>query len=299
MNRPKLLAVVGPTAAGKSALALRVAEAAGGEIVSADSAQVYRGMDIGTAKPSPEEQSRVPHHMIDLADPSEAYSVGRYQKEARGAIGSVLSRGRLPILVGGSGLYVNSITYGLDLSERPEADPALRRELSALPGGELYERLRQADPQAAARIHPHNRVRVQRALEIALSGREVPYDFDADRSEYDLTILGIMLPRDELYARINARVDQMMAAGLEDEVRVLYARYGNAGALQAIGYKELVSFLEGRLSSIEAAAELIKRNTRRLAKRQLTWFRRDPRIVWLNPDQAGLAEILERMEQQT
>lgn len=296
MSRPKVLAVVGPTAAGKSELALRLAEATGGEIISADSVQVYRGMDIGSAKPSPAEQKRVPHHMIDVADASEEYSVGRFQTEAREAIASVHGRGRLPIVVGGSGLYVNAITYGLDLSCRPEADPVLREALAQLTPEELYRRLAEADPEAAARIHPNNRVRVQRALEIALSGRAAPYDFESDRSEYSLAILGVVRPRAELYERINARVDQMMAAGLADEVRSLYARCRGARALQAIGYKEIIACLEGKVGTLEEAAELIKRNTRHFAKRQLTWFRRDPRIKWLEPEGQAAEEIAGHLE---
>lgn len=297
MSKPRLIAIVGPTASGKSALALELAEKLGGEIVSADSMQVYRGMDIGTAKPSREEQQRVPHHLIDIAEPNETYSVGRYQADACRAIASVHERGTVPILTGGSGLYVNSITHNLDLSARQEPDPALRRELGELGGEELYLRLQQEDAQAAARIHPHNIVRVRRALEIALSSPEVPYDFDRWDTPYDLRIAAISRPREELYERINRRVDQMMEQGLAAEVEGLYRRFGSGGsALQAIGYKEIIAYLEGRLGSLGEAADLIKLNTRHFAKRQLTWFRRDPRIVWLGSPQeqeAWISEVLE------
>ena len=297
MNKPRLLAVVGPTASGKSDLALELADRLNGEIVSADSMQIYRGMDIGTAKPSKAERERIPHHMIDIVDPDCSYSAGRFQREALGAIASVHSRGKLPILVGGSGLYVSSITYRLDFSARPAADPELRRSLDALSAGQLYDRLQQADAGAAARIHPHNLVRVRRALEIALSGGSGSYDFGRERDDFDVTIIGVDWPRQKLYERINWRVDDMLKRGLYDEVKSLYDCFGaDTNAMQAIGYKEIVSLLQGRTNTLAEAVDQIRLNTRHFAKRQITWFRRDRRITWLPGEADTVDSALHRIE---
>ena len=295
--KPRVLAIVGPTASGKSDLALAVAQRTGGEIVSADSMQIYRGMDIGTAKPSREEQQRIVHHMIDIVDPDCSYSAGRYQQEACRAIADIEKRGHLPILVGGSGLYVNAVTCGLDFSSRPQADPELRARLEKMSGEELYRRLLQIDQKAAARIHPHNIVRVRRALEIAMTAPDASYDFEQVNSAYDFTIIGLMQDREELYSRINRRVDIMMERGLADEVRTLVNRFGtDSNAMQAIGYKEIISFYQGELSSLQDASDCIKRNTRHFAKRQMTWFKRDSRIRWLKAS-TGPDTVLELLKQ--
>ena len=299
------LALVGPTASGKSALALEVACGFGDvEIVSVDSMQVYRGLDIGTAKPTPEDQARVRHHLIDVADPSEQWSVARFQKEARAAVADIEARGRRALLVGGTGLYVQAVVDDLTF---PGEDLDLRAELEAWtaePGGvaAAYTELSTADPSAAARIDPHNVRRIVRALEvIRLTGR--PFSsFGPGVSAYGATafpvaMVGIWLPRAELARRIALRFAVMREQGLLDEVRGLAADTGGMSrtARQAIGYKELLAHLEGEEPSLDAALDTAVRRTRAFARRQRMWFRRDPRITWLgttaNPER-GLPALL-------
>ena len=288
------IAIVGPTAVGKSAAAESVALALGGEIVSADSMQVYRGMDIGTAK-TPEAERRVPHHCIDIAEPGSAYSAALFQADARRAIEDISDRGLTPVVCGGTGLYIRAV---LDEMTFPEGDldtPARRRyedrAVDLGPDG-LHALLRERDPDAASAIHPHNVRRVVRALEMAEAG--VSYADQAARfsvrtMHYPGTrYFGLTMERRELYDRIDRRVDAMIASGLPAEVEALLAA-GLRSALtaaQAIGYKELVSVIDGA-EDLAVAVEAIKRGTRRYAKRQLTWFRADPRIVWL--DVTGLS----------
>jgi tRNA dimethylallyltransferase len=297
-SRPgPVLAVVGPTAAGKTELALSVAERLGAEVVSADAMLVYRGMDIGTAKPTPEERARVPHHLVDLVDPGEEFSVARFQPLARAAIAEVLGRGRLPLLVGGSGLYFHAV---VDDFVFPPTDPAVRARLEAeaaavgLP--ELYRRLAATDPAAAARIQPANLRRTVRALEvIELTGR--PFSsfraaMDAPVSRYRLTVLGLDPGPERLAARVAERVAAMAEAGLADEVRRLAGRPLSRTARQALGYKELLDAME-RGSPLDQALEQVVRRTRAYARRQLAWFRRDPRVRWSTlppgPDRVGWA----------
>lgn len=289
----KVLAVVGATASGKSALALRLAERFGGEILSCDSMQVYRGMDIGTAKPKREELARVPHHLIDIADPREPFSAADYAAAANIALREVAGRSRLPVFCGGTGLYLSAVLGGRHRNA-PGADPALRERLLAeaeREGGaeELYRRLSACDPASAAAIHPHNLRRVIRALEIFETTGRTKSELDAESrkapSPYDCLFLGIDFPsRDLLRERIDRRVDEMAAAGLEQEVRRLAA----AGALDpettagmAIGYRQFFPYLEGRISLPDVFAE-IRTATRQYAKRQMTWFRAMPEIHWLN-----------------
>lgn len=279
----QVLVIIGPTASGKSALALQAAEQFSGEIVTADSMQVYRGMDIGTAKPSLAEQDAVRHHMIDITEPSEKYSVGRYQTEARAVIADIRRRGKLPILAGGSGLYIHAITHDLQLGDRPGADEKLRAMAAEMTDAQLYKELQDKDPQSAARIHPHDRRRLLRALEMAQTGGRLPYRFLDPADHYDFVITGLTMPREELYARINQRVDRMMEAGLPEEVRGLLERFTpDCTAMQAIGYKETAAYLHGQIGSIDEASELIKKNTRHFAKRQMTWFRREARTEWMD-----------------
>ncbi|BCV21203.1 tRNA (adenosine(37)-N6)-dimethylallyltransferase MiaA [Moorella sp. Hama-1] len=298
-----LAAIVGPTATGKSAIALQVASHLGAEIISVDSAQVYRGMDIGTAKLTPEERvghdgQPVPHHLIDIVDPDEPFSVADYQALARQAIGDINARGRLPILVGGTGLYYQAVVDPYRFT--PEGgDPRVRRELEELAirfGNEyLYERLQRIDPEAARRIHPHDRRRLVRALEVyQTSGQPISAALAWRRRQetpYRLAAVALTMPRPLLYERIEARVDAMLARGLVEEVARLLARYDyRLPALQALGYKEIGAYLRHEMS-LEEAVALLKRNTRRLAKRQLTWFRRDKRLRWWEVDPARIKEI--------
>lgn len=285
-----VIAVVGPTASGKSAVADLVAEALGSEVVSADAMQVYRGMDIGTAK-TPVSERRVPLLLVDVADPTEPYSAALYQRDSRRAIDRLRAEGRVPVLCGGTGLYVRA---ALDEMEFPrgEVDGAARQRYQDLAGNlgpeGVHALLAERDPESAALIHPHNVRRVVRALEMLDEG--VSYarqsaGFSEPREHYPSLQFALTMDRARLYARIDARVDAMMRAGLLDEVRGLMDA-GAADALtsrQAIGYKELIDALEGRCT-IGEAVDLIKLRSRRYAKRQLSWFRRDPRITWLDMD---------------
>jgi tRNA dimethylallyltransferase len=289
-----MLAVVGPTASGKSAAALVLAEDLGSEIVSVDAMLVYRGMDIGTAKPTAEERARVPHHLLDLAEPSERFTVARYQECARGALAGVAS----PLLVGGSGLYFRAVID--DLSFPPE-DPVVRASLEAeaddLGADELYRRLADTDPVAAARIEPGNVRRIIRALEVtAISG--APFSsFAAAWDRYDaerVRVAGIRIDREVLARRIGERVLAMLREGWLEEVRALVDRGFGAWltATQAIGYAELAEHLDGRLSLDEAAERTVKR-TKGLARRQMAWFRRDPRIRWFDAGAGGALEVVD------
>jgi tRNA dimethylallyltransferase len=294
--RPELtVAVVGPTAAGKSALSLRVAEAVGGEIINADSMQLYRGMDIGTAKLTVPERAGVPHHLLDIWDVTQAASVSEYQNLARQAIAQIHARGRVPILVGGSGLYVRA---AIDKLEFPGTDPGLRAiledELAQVGAPALHARLATTDPAAAAAILPSNGRRIVRALEvIQLSGRPFSATLPQYESVYDAVQIGVELPRAELDQRIADRVTRMWQLGLVNEVRQLGAvglRDGRT-ASRALGYAQVLRFLDGELSEDEAAAQTVLA-TRRFVRRQESWFRRDPRIQWVSgtgPDALSLA----------
>ena len=284
---PVVLALVGPTATGKTAISLAVAPALCAEIVSVDSMQVYRGMDVGTAKPTPEEQRRVPHHMVDIADPGKPFSVATFQRAARSATDAILMRGRTPLLTGGSGLYYRAL---VDELEFPPTDPAVREAIGAGDPDELVNRLRQRDPDAAERIDPANLRRVVRALEVMeLTSRRFS-DFrsawDRYESRYDLVAAGLRIPTGELETRIRARVTDMFERGLVDEVRALLDR-GFRSALtapRAIAYPETVALIDGTMTRDEAVEHIV-RNTRRYARRQLSWFRADPRIHWFDaPD---------------
>ena len=292
-----VVAIVGPTASGKTALALGLAErlGVGLEVVSADAMLVYRGMDIGTAKPTPAERASVPHHLVDIVDPEEEFSVAGFQPLARAAIADVLARGRLPLLVGGSGLYFHAV---VDDFAFPPTDPAVRAGIEAeaaeLGLAAMYERLAALDPAAAARVQPANLRRIVRALEvIALTGK--PFSsyraaMDHPAARYELRILGLDPGQAALAERIDRRVAAMAAAGLVEEVRGLAGRALSRTARQALGYKELLDAFEAGTDVDEALAAIALR-TRRYARRQLAWFRRDARIRWstLPPGSAQLA----------
>ena len=282
-----ILFIVGPTASGKSKLALEMAGLLDGEVLSADSMQVYRGMDIGTAKPLHREQRAVRHHLIDIASPSRSFSAFDYRKLALKKIAGIIRRGRVPIVAGGSGLYVRALLQGF--SGQPGQSVAYRKKLSCQVKKSglksLYESLRKIDPAAAAKINPGDQKRIIRALEIhRLSGKKVS-DWYKKRETladlgYEPVVIGIAKDRQELYGAINARVDAMFRKGLVREVLKLSKGRFSRTAAQAVGYKEIRSALKGKMS-LEQARELIKRNTRHLAKRQMTWFKKEPGIEWM------------------
>jgi len=284
-----LLCILGPTAVGKTEIAIAIAEKLDAEIVSADSRQIYQYMDIGTAKPTPSEQARVRHHLIDCVAPDERFSVADYQRAADMAIQDIQSRGKQAMLVGGAGLYFRAVVDGL--FDGPDADPEFRARLRAkvqeFGSNVLHSRLSQVDPESASRIHPNDLIRIIRALEVyEKTGKtisELQKEWNRARPRYSFIAFGINRERQELYQRIEIRVDKMLAAGLLEEVKSLIARgYDkNLPSMQGFGYKELIDYLDGKCDW-DTAVNLLKRNTRRFAKRQLTWFRNDPRIEWIN-----------------
>lgn len=286
-QKPVVLALVGPTATGKTALAFQIARLLPVEVVSADSRMVYRWMDIGTAKPTPAELQRLPHHLIDVVDPDEPYSVALYQRQALAAIARIHARGRLPLLTGGTGLYVRAVCDGLRIPAVPP-DVALREALEARARAEgwqsLATELAEVDPVSASQIEPRNVRRVIRALEVyRATGTPFSQWQLRDPVPFDTTFIGLDLPRDLLYQRIDARVDGQVAAGLIEEVAALHRR-GFAPSLPAMvgfGYRELGAFLMGQLARGEAIDQY-KQATRRYARRQMTWFRPDQRIHWLD-----------------
>jgi len=290
-NKPFVLAVVGPTASGKTWLGVELAKIYGGEVISADSMQIYKGMDIASAKPTEDEKQGIPHHLVDFLDRDVSFSAADYVAMANEKIQEVLSRGRLPIIVGGTGLYVDSLLENVKFSEGG-SDEAYREELYAFAkknGNEaLYARLVETDPEAAESIHPNNLVRVIRALEVCkVTGRrfsELKKESKLVESPYDSLILGLNYEnRQTLYDRIDLRVDEMVKAGLVEEARQLWQESGMKTAANAIGYKELIPYFEGKMP-LDDCISTIKQETRHYAKRQLTWFRRNQRIEWIMLD---------------
>jgi tRNA dimethylallyltransferase len=297
MEQP-LIAILGPTAVGKTALSIKLAEELCGEIVSADSRQVYRGMDIGTAKPTADERRRVPHHLLDVVQPDEPFTLSEYQHRAYAAIADIHARGRVPFLVGGSGLYVRAVLEGLSIP-RVAPNLARRTELEREDAAALYARLRQIDPVAAERIDPRNKRRVIRAIEVCeTTGKPISAQQKREEPHYRVLRIGLTLPREELYRRINARVDQMIAAGLVDEVRGLLARGYSAEvpAMSGLGYRQIELYLRGSIS-LDEAVRMLKRDTRRFVHHQYSWFRLDDaRICWFDLTTAGYAEIRDAVE---
>ena len=290
-EKPRVAALVGATAAGKSAVALTLAGSLGAEIVSADSLQIYRELDIGTAKPSLAERAQVTHHLIDVADPPEPYDAARYSGEGRAVLAALHRRGVPPLVVGGTGLYLKALLAGLFVEGSPETPirDRLRRDLGAQGLPALYARLLRLDPDTAARLHPHDTYRILRALEVLeATGRPLSDLIAAHRfadAPYEVLKLGLALPREELYRKIDLRVEVMLAAGWLEEVEDLLGRYPpDLKPLQALGYRHLINFLTGRWSW-EETLTLLARDTRRYAKRQLTWFGSDPEIRWFHPEQ--------------
>lgn len=287
MNR-QIIIIAGPTAVGKTEYAIETAKAIDGEIVSADSMQLYKYMDIGSAKPSKSELAQVKHYLVDQIDPREKFSVAKYQRLAKAAILEIFAKGKTPVISGGTGLYINSLMYEMDFAAGP-ADDLLRKQLEQLASEKgreyLHMELARLDPEAAARIHPNNTQKIIRAIEAARNGSKVK-SFDnasVPTADYDVLLAGLTRDRAELYDRINTRVDMLVSQGLADEVASLMQMglgYDDI-SMKGIGYKEIIGFYEGRYS-LDEAIELIKKNTRHYAKRQLTWLRRYDIIKWFN-----------------
>lgn len=289
----KGLVIAGPTGVGKTDLSIKLAKLLNADIISADSAQIYKGMDIGTAKITAEEMQGVKHYMLDVVEPIKKYSVGDYQTAVDNILNEKERENKNIILTGGTGLYIGSITEGL--SDLPAGDPILREELLKLDSEELYKKLMELDPQAAEDIHINNRRRVERALEVCmLTGDKFSVLSKKNIKNNNYNFLKVALERDReyLYERINLRVDIMLEKGLEQEVRALYEKYGeNLRKINIIGYTELIEYFNGQVS-YEEAVENIKRNSRRYAKRQFTWFKNDPTYVWFDLDKLSEEEII-------
>ena len=289
----KGLVIAGPTGVGKTDLSIKLAKLLNADIISADSAQIYKGIDIGTAKITVEEMQGVKHYMLDVVEPIKKYSVGDYQTAVDNILNEKEKENKNIILTGGTGLYIGSITEGL--SDLPAGDPILREELLKLDSEELYKKLMELDPQAAQDIHINNRRRVERAVEVCLL---TGYKFSVlskkniKNNNYNFFKVALERDREYLYERINLRVDIMLEKGLEQEVRDLYEKYGeNLRKINIIGYTELIEYFNGKVT-YEEAVENIKRNSRRYAKRQFTWFKNDPTYVWFDLDKLSEEEII-------
>ena len=285
--KEKILVILGPTATGKSHCAIEIAKKYNGEIISGDSMLVYKGMDIGTAKPTAEELAAVPHHLVNILPPDASFSVVDFKQQAERLITEITARGHLPIIAGGTGLYIKALLEGYAFNEAEE-DSELRRELereATEQGAQaLHERLRELAPQEAERIHPNNVRRVIRALESALQGESV-HQYGAAEMPYNALVIGLNMERQALYARINRRVDLMLEAGLEQEVHGLLQQgvHPDCQSMQSIGYRQMVWYIDAGLPYAEAV-EKLKQATRNFAKRQLTWYKKMPYIHWLQLD---------------
>ncbi|MBQ2957154.1 MAG: tRNA (adenosine(37)-N6)-dimethylallyltransferase MiaA [Clostridia bacterium] len=304
MDKPRLIVIGGPTASGKSAAAVRLCQRIGGQVISSDSMQIYRGMDIGTAKPTEEEMGGIPHHLLSIAEPGEKYSAAAYRELATQAIQSVYASGEQPVVCGGTGLYIDALTKPMSFAEHNE-DETLRKELSALSETmvgkmRLHQMLKEIDPESAARLHINDVRRVIRAIEVyRTTGRTITEQTRLDKEregDYSVVMFALEWPREILYDRINKRVDVMIKNGLIDEVRTLLNNGLSEGstAMQALGYKEIVAALNGRISMNEAIDD-IKQGSRHYAKRQLTWFRRDERVHWIQASGKSLDQIVDEM----
>ena len=304
MKQP-LIVLTGPTAVGKTSLSISLAKAVNGEIISADSMQVYKKMDIGSAKIRPEEMQGIPHYLVDVLEPEEEFHIVKFQQMAKKAMEDIYSRGKIPILVGGTGFYIQAVTKDIDFTEAQQEND-YRKELEALAeekGGEhLHEMLRKVDPVSADAIHAHNVKRVIRALEFYhQNGSPISAHNEEQKqheSPYNLAYFVLNMPRELLYERIDLRVDQMMKEGLLEEVSRLKEEGCHRGmvSMQGLGYKEILAYLDGEYP-LEEAVRVLKRDTRHFAKRQLTWFRREQEVTWVNKDQFSYQEdqILDHM----
>lgn len=299
-SRENLMVIVGPTAVGKTAISIKLAKILNGEIISADSMQIYKYMDIGTAKVTPEEMEGIPHYLIDVVYPDEEFTVADYKELAEKIISDINKKGKIPIVVGGTGLYVNSLVYDLNFTKVPPNEKIRKRlnELADKYGNEyIHNMLEKIDKESSKRIHVSDRKRIIRAIEIyevtGIPMSEQNRDFRKQNDRYNLAMIGLNMDRDKLYERINMRVDKMIENGLIAEVaNLLKMGYTKElTSMQGIGYKEIIKYLEGELT-LEESIELIKKGSRNYAKRQLTWFRRDSRIKWFNLDEYSNLDIL-------
>ena len=290
MNKPKVIVICGPTASGKTALSIELAQKINGEIISSDSMQIYKDMDIGTAKPMKEEMQNIKHYLIDFVEPNQRYSVAEFKKDAEKAIEEILQKGKTPIVVGGTGLYVDSLIYGIEYQDI-EFDGKYRKQLEERVEKEgletLYNEAKNIDPQAVEKISTNDQKRILRILEIykATGKNKTEQEIESRKNgvKYDYKVFAINMDREKLYERINKRVDIMIESGLVEEVESLLKKYNEfPTAIQGLGYKEVVEYLQGKLSK-EEMIEKIKRETRRYAKRQLTWFRKNKQTIWIQP----------------
>jgi tRNA dimethylallyltransferase len=305
--KQNVLVIIGPTAVGKTKLSIEMAKRYNGEIISGDSMQIYRGMDIGTAKIAKEEMEDIPHHLIDIKEPFESFSVAEFQELVRAKIAEIAKKGKLPIIVGGTGLYIQSVIYDYQFSD-VSGDEAYRLQLEERVkevGNEaLHQELKEIDPGSAAQIHPNNGRRVIRALEIYHLTGKTMQEYQSQQQPdllYNTAIVGLTMNRDQLYERINLRVDMMMDEGLLPEVKALYQQgLRECQSIQAIGYKEIYEYLDGKVT-LDEAVENLKQNSRRYAKRQLTWFRNKMKVEWFDVSNVNnfskkIAEISQYVE---
>jgi len=284
---PQLIVLAGPTASGKTSLSLHLAERYNGEIVSCDSVAVYRDMEIGTAKPDRADRERLPHHLIDVVDPTEGFTAGDYSRQARAALGEIVARGRVPIVTGGTGLYLRALIDGLFAG--PQRSESLRERLKLSDKkrgrGWLYQILMRLDPKSAERIHPHDKPKLIRALEICIAARQpMSQAWEQGREAlkgFRILRIGLEPDRDYLYQRINKRAAEMFRAGLVEETKMLLEKYGEARPFDSLGYKQARGLIRGQLREMDAIA-LAQQGHRNYAKRQLTWFRREPDMYWLH-----------------
>lgn len=300
--KPKVVVIVGPTASGKTAVSIELAKKINGEIISADSMQIYKYMDIGTAKPTLDEMQGIKHYMLDVVMPDETFNVAKYKKMAEDAIEEILKKGKVPIIVGGTGLYVNTLVDGIEFADVP-GDEEYKNELIEKAYREgamsIYKELEKVDSESAKKIDPNNIRRVARALEIyKVTGKtKTQLDIESRKEvKYDYRLFGMEWDRETLYNRIDLRVDKMIEAGLVNEVRNVTEKFKISNtAVQGLGYKEVIEYLNGNIS-YEEMIEKLKLETRHYAKRQLTWFRRDKRIKWIKPDENATCVIINELQ---
>ncbi|QQK76302.1 tRNA (adenosine(37)-N6)-dimethylallyltransferase MiaA [Salicibibacter cibarius] len=302
MKKP-IIAIVGPTAVGKTTVGIEIAKDFSGEIINGDAFQVYRGLDIGTAKVSEDEKEGIPHHLIDILDPTDTYSAARFRQDAQREVENIIARGHQPIIVGGTGMYIKGLTADWSFSGTAR-DESLRARLEARATEEegvdrLHDELRGLDPDAAKRIHPRNVRKVIRALELIYGGKHPPAPVQSENpnaKSHQVIMIGLTMDRASLYERIETRVDQMIAEGLLSEVRALYdAGIRYTQSMKGIGYKELVAYLDGDYSWSEAIRQL-KKNSRRFAKRQLTWFRNKEQVIWFEMGEEAKQNVMEKIK---
>ena len=298
-KKGSLIVITGPTAVGKTELSVALAKKIDGEIISADSVQVYKHMDIGSAKITKAEMQGIPHHLIDICEPGEAFNIARFKELSKQAVNEIFSRGKIPIIAGGTGFYIQSLIYDIDFKETATDGTRTKYEEMLREKGEAYlhSLLKERDPEAAAAIHPNNAKRVIRALEyFEQTGTKISTHNEEERrkeSPYNFAYFVLNLPRETLYDRINRRVDMMLEDGLLDEVQSLVASYGVTGdmvSMQALGYKEILDYLNGNIT-LEDAIYTIKRDTRHFAKRQLTWFKREREVIWLDKEEHATLDM--------